>query len=377
MRVLVAGVTGQLGHGVVAKAAAHDAELIAVVRPLGRRSGPERVRRLFRDAPELARAAIEGDVARPMWGLPEATIAELHGSVDAVLDLAAETNWAAPAQGLVRANVAGAVNAVELARALGAPGRAPVLCYASSIHAAGALEGRIPERPFAPDGRRTPYEQSKWLAEGALLDPVRCAGGPPIAIARIGGLVGDSRTGATVRRNSLYMLTNPDYLPPGRLLPLARGGRVDMLPRDVAGDLVLRLLAALRRDPPQRTEIVHLCAGESAPTTASLLEALRSADAWGAVTRPRALPVPAGVTTWLSEHVDRAQSLSVARRNAVIGLRYLAFDRLFERARLLRRVGEPLAHVTADELARLAFGIPAPAPAPWTATAAPLARFAG
>jgi nucleoside-diphosphate-sugar epimerase len=376
MRVLVAGLTGQLGHGIVAQAAAHGVELVPVVRPLGRRSGPERARRLFRDAPELARRAIEGDVARPLWGLPEAAVADLRGSVDAVLDLAAETNWAAPAQGLVRANVAGAVNAVGVARGLSSGDRAPVLCYASSIHAAGSLEGRIPELPFAPDGRRTPYEQSKWLAEGALLDPVRCAGGPPIAIARIGGLVGDSRSGATVRRNSLYMLTNPDYLPPGRLLPLTRGGRVDMLPRDVAGDLVLRLLAGLRRDPPARTEIVHLCAGESAPTTASLLAALRSADSWGAVRRPRPLPAPVGVTTWLSEHLDRAQSLSVARRNAVIGLRYLAFDRLFERARLRRWVGEPLPTVTADQLARLAFGISAEAAPPWPAET-PLARFAG
>lgn len=380
LTILVAGLTGQLGHGVVARAADHDVELVPLVRPVGRRTGAERVRRLFRDAPELAGRTLEGDVGAPLWGLSQTAVAELAGRVDVVLDLAAETNWAARGRELARVNVAGALNALALARELGdGPGAAsPVLCYASSIHAAGALEGLVPEQPLGPDGRRTPYEHSKWLAERALLDPVRCADGPPVVIARIGGLVGDSRTGATVRRNSLYMLTNPDYLPPGRLLPVARGGRVDMLPRDEAGDLLLRLVGAARREAATTTEIVHVCAGESAPTTASLLEALRSADALGAVRGPRPVRVPAAVTTWLSEHVDRVQSLSVARRNAVVGLRYLAFDRRFERARLRDRVGDPLPQVTADGLARLAFGVPAELPRPWRASATPsLARFAG
>ena len=85
-------------------------------------------------------------------------------------------------------------------------------------------------------------------------------------------------TGATSRRNSLYMLADRlEDLPLG-VLPISRGGRVDMLHRDVAAGLLLDALRALHERPNEEPEIVHVCAGESAPTTEAVFRALDSVD---------------------------------------------------------------------------------------------------
>lgn len=377
MRVLVAGITGQLGHGLVEVAGERGVELVPLARAVGRRDAPARIRRAFRDHPELAERTLEGDVTAPRWGLPDATLRTLAREVDVVLDLAGETNWAAPTRRLLATNVTGATQGHEVARALrSAGGERVAYCYASSIHAAGGRLGRIPEAPFDAHGERTPYEQSKWLAERRLLDPVRARSGPPVGIARVGGLVGHSVTGATAKRNSLYMLADRWDRLPGRVLPVVGRGRVDMLPRDVAADLLLRFVERVWRSAPPRPEIGHVCAGEAAPTTAALLAALRAVDAEGRVAPPRAVPVPARPLVWASQHVDRFHVLSTLQRNALMGLRYLALDRVFERGRLARLVGGGLPAPTAEQLARLAFELPGPDPVPWRRDEA-LARFAG
>lgn len=356
MRVLVAGLSGQLGHGLVSASAGTRLELVPVARRIGRRDPAQRLSRLFGEASPPARSTLEGDVTATRWGIDDQTLDELAGSVDAVVNLAAETNWAAPFSRLLRTNVVGAMRGIEVCDALARDRRIPTYVYASSIHAAGGREGWIAEDPLGADRRRTPYEQSKWRAEQALLDAARRPNAPPTAIARIGGLVGDSRTGETVRRNSLYLLAGEDSLPWG-LLPLAHRGRVDMLPRDVAGDLLARYVLSLYDRRPAAPEIVHLCAGEQAPTTLSFLAAARAVDAMGTVKVPRPLPVPSRSVTWLSEHVDRGQALSASRRNLLIGLRYLSFDRIFERSRLMDRVGSARTAVSVEELAALAFGV--------------------
>lgn len=361
MRILVAGITGQLGRGLVEVAADRDVEIVPLARRVGRRDAATRVRRTLR-AGELAERTIEGDVSAPYWGLDRFSLRELAGSVDVVLNLAGETNWAAPTRRLVAVNALGATHGHAVARALAGSGEPPLYCYASSIHAAGAVLGQVPEVPFGALARRTPYEHAKWLAERRLLDPVRVADGPPVVIARIGGLVGNSATGETAKRNSLYMLADRLDLLPGGVLPLVRRGRVDMLPRDVAADLLLGLLEHARERPPATPLIAHVCAGEAAPTAEALLAALRGLDG-GAVRVPRSVRMPARPVVWASQNFDRVSELSLAQRNALIGLRYVALDRWFERRRLAAAVGGPLPAPSADELARLAFERPLRAPA--------------
>lgn len=325
---------------------------------------------------------VAGDVTKPLWGFEESTLSELAGEVDAVVNLAGETNWAAPRGSLYRANVLGAVNGFDVAarlRALG--GRCAAYVYASSIHVAGSLTGRVPERPLPPDGSRTAYEQSKWLAEQALLDRAAAGEGPPVVIARVGGLVGNSVSGRTARRNSLYMLPTLWNRLPGRVMPYVPAGRVDMLPRDDAARMIAELARVATEQPLGPAEVVHVCAGEDAPTIQALLAAVRSLRAREPDDMPRLLPGPQRFGAAAVDLYRRLQRPAPEWHNALAGLRYISIDRQFERARLAALVRAPLPSPPIELLARLVFG---EAPAPPTALEAAVherdgafARFAG
>lgn len=373
----MAGITGQLGAGVVEAADPSLVDLLPLARPIASRGSAARIRSAHRDRPELAEAAVQGDVTQPHWGLDAATVRRLAFEVDGVLDLAGETDWTAQRRRLDAVNVVGALHGYELTRALeDAAGARKLFCYASSVHAAGGAQGRIGELPFGTHDHRTPYELSKWLGETALLRRAGRQDGPALCIARIGGLVGSSITGATHRRNSLYLLADRFGDLPLGLLPVSRAGRVDMLHRDVAAGTLLDVLRALHAEPPEEPEIVHVCAGESAPLTRVVLDALDSVDM--ARRRSRARPVRAPIDAVLaaSEQLSRYHDVPAKWHSLLIGLRYLSLDRVFERSRLAALVPGPLPTTTIEDLVRSAFDLPAedaePAPGPLS-----LARFAG
>ena len=374
MRILVAGLTGQLGAGVVEAAEDLGFELIPVVRSLHGHRPEQRLERLFADLPRLREATVEGDVTLPRWGLDDC-LDRLAPEVDAVLNVAAETNWAAPARRLTAVNVLGAVNGRRLAAALTARHpRCAAYCYASSVFAAGGRTGLVPEDRFGPERNRTAYEQSKWLAEEALLnDPGEEA--PPLAIARIGGLLGNSRTGATARRHSLYLLADRLDHVVGRVLPLDPRGRVDMLPREQAGEALLRFVGSAVRLACAEPLIAHVCAGESAPTTRSLFDTLRALDVYGRVSRPRLVPLPGQASLVASNQLERFRAFPPRWRNAIEGMRYLTLDRVFERERLARLLAGQVPSPPVELIVRLAFGLD---PGPGSRAASPsLARFAG
>jgi len=374
VKILVAGLTGQLGHG-LAEAAAASVELVPVARRGARRSAAERVARTFASR-ALADATVEGDVAEPVWGLSDANFERLAPEVDGVVNLAAEVDWTAPDRRLFAANALGALNGLECARRLRArSGRCAFYCLASSVHVAGGRTGSVPEARLGPDGRRTRYEQSKWHGEEAVLGaPAACDDGLGLLVARIGGLVGSSTTGATVRRNSLYLLADRWGDLPGGLMPSFGSGRIDVLPRDVVGALLLRALrAAARRGGGRR--IVHVCAGETAPRTDALIALAQSLDAAGRLAPVRQVPAPRGAMVWAAQNAERFLDLSRERGNAVAGLRYLALDRLFERGRLAELVGGDLPGASVELVARLVFGLDEPARAAGGDPA--LARFSG
>ena len=364
MRMLVAGVTGQLGAGVVDVAARLGVELV----PLVRRDRPGRLP-LDRLLPQYAGAAVDGDVTDPGWGLTDGAVRRLAGTVDAVVNLAGETNWAAPGRRLYETNVLGAVHGRDLAARLqDAGGRRVVYCYASSLFVAGGMIGSVPEAPLPVDRHRTAYEHSKWLAEQELCRSSR-PGEPDVLVARICALLGDERTGRTLRRNSLYLLAErwPDI--PLRVLPAMPRARVDALPRDVAADALLRALHGMSSGPAGAgTVIVHVAAGERAPTLRSLLEAARAQSPYRFARWVRVVPAPVELVVGLSQNLERFVDLSEAWRNSVIGLRYVGLERLYERANLARLLDGTrldgtlldgtLPRPSVELLARLLFDLP-------------------
>jgi nucleoside-diphosphate-sugar epimerase len=367
--------TGQLGAGVLdvlPGSGDGDPELIVLARSA--RKAARRLGRLTgRDWP--ADRFVEGDVAQPGWGIGADDL-ERIADVDAVVNLAGNTNWAASRRSHHAANTLGAIHGYELTRRLRArDGRTALYLYASSIHAAGGLEGWVPEAPLAPDGGRTPYEHSKWLAEQALIDPSRRRDGPAVLIARIGGLVGNSQTGHTVRRNSLYLMPEAWHRAPLNVLPINPRGRVDMLPRDLAAGAMLRALRGALVRGDDEPAIVHVAAGETAPTIESLLRTLRAIDVHQTMIMPRVAPVPGRLMVSTLDQFQRFRPLDELWRNVLTGIRYMTFERLFERHGLARLVGDDLPSLSTERLVRLVFDPPPAEPVAPPADAS-LARFA-
>ncbi|MFD5574085.1 SDR family oxidoreductase [Streptomyces cadmiisoli] len=356
MKLLLTGTTGQLGTAVAEIAPQRGVRIV----PLVRRARPGQIP-FGRAFPSLASAQVTGDVREPLWGLAEADLDELAGSVDAVVNLAGDTNWAGSGRDLYAVNVLGARGGHEVARELQRrSGRRIVHVYASSIFAAGGTLGRIAENPLGPDRHRTAYEHSKWLAEREL-ERMHTPGDPDVLISRVAALLGDSRTGATRRRNSLYLLAERWDELPGRVLPAMRGAKVDVLPRDTAAGTLLDAVAGLLRSGPRREPVItHLSAGERAPTIRGLLEVARALSPQSFGKWLRIVPASAEQVLWLSGNAERYLPLSPAWRNSIIGLRYIGLDRVMERGRLAELVDGPMPDPSTELLARLLFDLPEP-----------------
>lgn len=352
MKLLVAGLTGQLGTGVleaVADGRGGDGplELVAVRRA----SSPRRL-----DAEQVP-TVLAGDVRRPLWGLTDDDLSGPAADVDAVVNLAADTNWAAGPRDLFATNTLGAVQGYRLATELSRrAGRAVPYVYLSSVYVAGGAVGEIPERLHPTSGDRTAYERAKWQAERQLLSDAADDGRPPLLIARAPALVGNARTGRTLWRNSMYLLADrwDDF--PGGLLPAMRDARVDVLPRDTAGDALLRLVRAALDRPPVGGLVCHLGLGEAAPSLRSLLAAARTRGRGRGRGEPRLTPVGARTLVWTTQNVERFLALTPAWQNTLIGLRYVGLDRVFSRPVLAGLLGADLPAVDTDLLARLIFG---------------------
>jgi nucleoside-diphosphate-sugar epimerase len=349
MRILVAGLTGQVGQGLVeaCQAAGGDApQIVSVVRRRPRAPGSGAVVRQF-----------VGDVAVPGWGLG-AGLDEL-GRIDAVVNLAGVTDWTASRAQLDQVNLLGAVHGLCLAEELRQRSGTPVgYLAASSAFVAGLAAGNIPEDLLDGDTDRTPYELSKWQAELALSRRA-AASGTPTLIARVGGVVGNSATGQTTRRSSLFQLLAPRDERRPTLIPAQPGARVDMLPRDIIGEALLRVLGkarAARFDPWRCGRVAHVAAGEGAPALATLLAMLRALDEGRQYSVPVLLPVPASALALASRVPTRYLRLSREGGNRLQGLRYICIDRVFERTRLAALTGGWLPTAAAEPMLRLTFG---------------------
>src|SRR4051812_21833309 len=105
MRLLLTGVTGQLGTAVAEIAPERGVEIVPVVRHT--RPGQVPFERAF---PALVSAKVTGDVREPSWGLSEQDLDALAGTVDGVVNLAGGTDWVGSGRDLYAVNVLGARN---------------------------------------------------------------------------------------------------------------------------------------------------------------------------------------------------------------------------------------------------------------------------
>jgi hypothetical protein len=149
-----------------------------------------------------------------------------------------------------------------------------------------------------------------------------------------------------------------------------------MLHRDVAAALLLDALAQLHALPRDEPEIIHVCAGDSAPLTEAVFRALDSVDLAHRRRRPRPLRIPTGTVLAASEQLRRYYDIPNKWNNMLIGLRYLSLDRTFERSRLAALLQRPLPTIGIEDLVRSAFELPRRAESP-VGDPTSFARFAG
>jgi long-chain acyl-CoA synthetase len=107
---------------------------------------------------------IDGDMGRPLCGLGEARVRQLRSTIDAVINMAGVVDFNPALDDALAANAFGAVNLVELARALGGVS----VFHTSTCYVAGSRPGPILEE----DPRITPFPRADTMA-AELWDPDR------------------------------------------------------------------------------------------------------------------------------------------------------------------------------------------------------------
>ncbi|MBF6436581.1 SDR family oxidoreductase [Nocardia cyriacigeorgica] len=371
--ILVAGLSGQVGQGFAEEVLGSQSPFTptALVR--------RRLRNNLAGAPGAGDRIDQliGDVTAPSWGLDDAQVDRLD-AIGAVVNLAGVVDWTASQAEMDRINYLGAVTGLELAQRLSQRHGRPVpYLYTSTAYVAGTMGGRIAEQQHDPHPDRTPYELSKWFAERHLLRTAAKTG-HPVLIARIGGVIGSSRSRSTTRYSSLYQLVTPLSRGQMPVLPVQRGARVDILPRDVVGEGLVRLLdhgARTDHDSWRGGALVHLCAGDYAPTLEALMTLLRSKDTAGRYQPPRLVTVSPRAQRLTENVALKYARWSREMGNRLFGLRYVSIDRVFERSRLHALTGGWVPETTAETVLDVAFGLDYARPADDFADL-PLGRFA-
>ncbi|MEC3919187.1 SDR family oxidoreductase [Nocardia sp. CDC160] len=355
MTVLVSGLSGQLGHAI---AGVTPARLIGLVRPS---VGATRLRRRI----ESRQGAIElvtGDISVKHWGVEEQVLERLAHEVTCVVNCAGSTDWMGTAESLQTSNVAGAVHGVGFARRLSdISGRSIPYLHTSTTYVAGSAVGTVPETRLAAGGDRTRYEHFKWVGEEAVLRAARTLE-VPVLIARFPALLGDSTTGETLYKNSLYLLAERWNDIPLGLLPAMHNARVDCMPRDKAAEILLAVAEGLAAQAvPSGIEFVHIANGAQAPTLRALVEAGRMVDPYAFDRWIRIMPASRNQVVNASALGERFARLDGRWQNALIGLRYIGLDRIFDRSALRTALDAhgkvAIPPVSLETAARLTFGL--------------------
>jgi len=215
--VLLTGASGVVGRAVATELAGH--------RVIGLAHSDTNV-------PEVSEIlACDLRVAR--LGLQEADWLRLASEVDVIVHSGALTVWGKPVDSYAAINIEGTRRVLELATLARAPVYYVGTCFVHAIER-GAM-GRL-----AADNVVKPYIWSKLEAEKLLAQS-----GVPHSIFRPTNLLGNSRTGASLRPQIVQTMS--DWICRGKApyFPMHRSNLVDVVPLDV---LAVAIAQAVERD---------------------------------------------------------------------------------------------------------------------------------
>ena len=209
-RVLLTGSTGFLGSRLAADLLAQSsADLLCLVRP-GSATPRTRLRAALGqwgvdfDAAASRVDVIEGDLARPHFGLNKSAFAALAGRTDSILHAGASVNWVGSYSALRKANVSGTRELIRLACLAAAP-----FHFVSTISACYSTAGpREADEAFEGleylSGVHLGYAQTKIVAEELVREASRR--GLTATIYRPSLISGDSSRGIFNRDDLLSLM---------------------------------------------------------------------------------------------------------------------------------------------------------------------------
>ncbi len=248
--LLVTGYPGFLGSRLVASLLRRrpEARVVALVESTMADRARESARRIDSERIEV----LAGDITDARLGLTDGDYERLTGAVSAVFHLAAIYDLAVPLEVAQKVNVEGTANVLDFcARAA----QLERLNYVSTAFVAGRRGGVVYEhelslgQSFMNHYEATEFQAELWVRQE--MDQI------PTTIYRPAIVVGDSRTGETVKFDGPYYLLRMISRLIARRVPLARVGS-DAPFNVVPVDLVVDGIAAVSGDPESVGETLHL-----------------------------------------------------------------------------------------------------------------------
>lgn len=341
----VTGATGVVGAAVVERLLRDEPGPIHVLvraedeRALGARA---RSLRAHWGTPSAAERVTfhRGDVTTPDLGLSRDAKRVIARDVTRIIHAAGDVHMGRSIERARDVAVGGVERVLELGAELNALRRLEKIEIVSTVGVGGRDAAPLPEAFIArPSSFYNTYEQAKW--EGEVVARRHAERGLPLTVHRPSMVVGDSRTGRSIRSQLFAAIcTFLTGAPTLGVLPSLFGRHVDLVPQD----FVARALVWSSRTAETAGRVLHLSSGRYEST--SLVELARIARVTARRLRLRAvrpLFVDARAMRLAVETLGRWHA-NLRKRAALLSvlLDYLDAPKVFENEasqRLLRGAG--------------------------------------
>lgn len=267
--IFLTGFPGFIAERLVARLAKEEYQFFLLVQPQFLEQAVETVKHIAEstNTPLENFAVIKGDITEPNLGMDADDAATVRYETTDVFHLAAIYDLAVKKDVAWRVNLEGTKNVNEFVRSLRHLKR---YNYISTCYVAGKRTGEIREDELEHDrGFRNHYEETKYLAETEV---ERLKPELPVTIFRPSVVVGDSKTGETLKYDGIYYLIHYLRKAPYLLRAVNVGNKTVKL-NLVPVDFVVDAIAELAFDEKAQGKTVAIADPEPL-TTSELFDAI-------------------------------------------------------------------------------------------------------
>ncbi|HTK37407.1 MAG TPA: SDR family oxidoreductase [Pyrinomonadaceae bacterium] len=242
--IFLTGFPGFIAERLVARLAEKDVQFFLLVQQQFVEKAMAAIEKIAEktETPLENFALIAGDITQKNLGIADEDLETIRSETTDVFHLAAVYDLAVDKDLATRVNLEGTTNVSDFARSVEDLSR---YNYISTCYVAGKRKGKILESDLEHDaGFRNYYEETKYLAEREVENLKEEL---PVTIYRPSVVVGDSRTGETVKYDGIYYLIQYLRKAPNLLRFVNVGNKAVRL-NLVPVDFVVEAIAALSDD---------------------------------------------------------------------------------------------------------------------------------